>query len=419
MSTIHVSMPTGSGDTMSFSISSRKISADSLEKYANTSFVNEILTKRTSSIVYRFYVLNVDETIRYEIPQEDILTGGSFNENYQSGSRRSLSFSLYNGDGKYNPSPTNLWVGTKIKFQSGFYVERDGIEIMFDQGVFVIKSINPSRSSRERNVSVSCGDKFEILEGKNGTIGEAMEIQYGERIVDIINDILKSDKGNGEFIDYISPKIDPSFADAIVQQKIAMSSGSTIGRLLLDIGEMISAEIFYDSTGALVVTPIVETMNDGSKQVLYHYTDDYVQNDSMSFDYSSFVNCVYVIGANVNGHTCIAVAKNDDPSSPISVNRIGLRTGNIVNDTNITSDILAMERAEYELRRSAILQTSVNAGVFFNPYLTVNNIVTLTSKDNYDMIRERYLIQSLSYNLDFSGSESITVSNINNIPFVA
>lgn len=290
---------------------------------------------------------------------------------------------------------------------------------MFDQGVFVIKSINPSRSSRERNVSVSCGDKFEILEGKNGTIGEAMEIQYGERIVDIINDILKSDKGNGEFIDYISPKIDPSFADAIVQQKIAMSSGSTIGRLLLDIGEMISAEIFYDSTGALVVTPIVETMNDGSKQVLYHYTDDYVQNDSISFDYSSFVNCVYVIGANVNGHTCIAVAKNDDPSSPISVDRIGLRTGNIVNDTNITSDILAMERAEYELRRSAILQTSVNAGVFFNPYLTVNNVVTLTSKDNYDMIRERYLIQSLSYNLDFSGSESITVSNINNIPFVA
>ena len=43
---------------------------------------------------WRIYVLFSDESINYEIPADDIQTGGSFSENYQDGQRRSLSFSL-------------------------------------------------------------------------------------------------------------------------------------------------------------------------------------------------------------------------------------------------------------------------------------------------------------------------------------
>jgi hypothetical protein len=34
---------------------------------------------------FRFFILNSDETERYEIPQEDILQDGSYSENYQNG----------------------------------------------------------------------------------------------------------------------------------------------------------------------------------------------------------------------------------------------------------------------------------------------------------------------------------------------
>ena len=68
---------------------------------------------------YRIFVLYPDETINYEIPLEDILTGGSFSENYQNGQRRSLSFSLYNIDGKYTPSINTLWGGTRLRLELG------------------------------------------------------------------------------------------------------------------------------------------------------------------------------------------------------------------------------------------------------------------------------------------------------------
>jgi hypothetical protein len=53
------------------------------------------------------------------------------------------------------------------------------------------------------------------------------------------------------------------------------------------------------------------------------------------------VNRVVVIGANVNGKTCRAEAVNDRAISPINYKKIGYRTGDIVNDSNITSDSLA------------------------------------------------------------------------------
>ena len=60
------------------------------------------------SSAFRIYVLYADESINYEIPQEDIKLGGSYSENYQNGQRRSLSFSLYNNSGKYTPTINQL-----------------------------------------------------------------------------------------------------------------------------------------------------------------------------------------------------------------------------------------------------------------------------------------------------------------------
>ena len=68
---------------------------------------------------YRIYLLNSDETINSEVPQEDIIEGGTLSENYQNGQRRSLTFTLMNEHGKYTPGINSLWAGSRVRVDIG------------------------------------------------------------------------------------------------------------------------------------------------------------------------------------------------------------------------------------------------------------------------------------------------------------
>jgi len=60
-------------------------------QYYNFSYIEDHIKSKHIQPRFKIYVLNTDETERYEIPNEDILSG-SYSENYQSGQRRTLSF---------------------------------------------------------------------------------------------------------------------------------------------------------------------------------------------------------------------------------------------------------------------------------------------------------------------------------------
>ena len=83
----------------------------------------------------------------------------------------------------------------------------------------------------------------------------------------------------------------------------------------------------------------------------------------------------------------------------------------------MTSEFLAQERADYELRKKLIIGSSVSISTFFNPILDVNSVVGVTDKF-FGFEQERFLIQSISYSLDYSPSMNITVSNLNNFAFL-
>ena len=85
------------------------------------------------------------------------------------------------------------------------------------------------------------------------------------------------------------------------------------------------------------------------------------------------------------------MAENNNPASPINVSRIGYRTGNVINDTNITNEILAKERADYELRLVTIAKMTLNSSVPFNPLLSVNNLVKYTD-EFFELQAQRFLI---------------------------
>ena len=366
---------------------------------------------------FRFHILNEDETIREDIPEEDIITGGTYNENYQNGQRRSISISLFNHIGKYTPSINGLWVGAKVSFDMG--LEVNGITIWFKKGVYVISSISPSHEPGTTNVSVELSDKFAVLEGATGTLETSYTVPVGNDIQEVIQDLLNLQRGNGQVIDPRPIIYNGKFKDSKIQAEISKQAGDTIGSIIIDIATQLNAEVFYDVEGNLTFVPINDVTGDEDKPVIYHFYDENgdIFNNNLSFDLSGAINRVIVIGSTVNSNVITATSVNDNVGSPLCYQRIGYRTASPINDSNITTEILAQERADYELRQHLILKSSASNAVRYNPLLSVNNLVSVTDSF-YGFNQERFLLQSISCPIDYSGSMSITSANIQNFGFL-
>lgn len=365
---------------------------------------------------FRLYWLNDDETIWDILPEEDILDG-TYNENYQNGQRRNLSITLINETGKYTPSINGLWTNIKFSFEMGLELE-DSSVIWFPKGIYTISSISTSHGAGEKTVSIELNDKFSILEGKAGTFETSYLIDVGNEIESVIDDILKYNKGDGSVIDPKAFIYDSSFKGKKIEAPISKEAGSNFGEILLEIATQLSAEVFYDVEGHLNFVPINYVSDDIDKPIIYQiydYAGDFNDNN-LSFDLNSIINRIVVIGSTVDGGICQAVAVNDDPSSPLCYQRIGYRTESPINDTNITNEVLAQERANYELRNKLILKASASITTMFNPLLLVNNFIGITD-EFYGFKQELFLIQSISTNLN-SPTFSVSCTNAKNIPFV-
>ena len=410
---------TGSFDVISGTIEAQNDLSFDYKKYCNLAYIKNLLSRTTIYPRFRIFMCNADDTPKYQIPNEDITSGGSYSENYQNGQRRSLSFTLINNDGRYTPNINGIWANSKVSLEVGLQIPDINGVIWFKKGVYVITKANPNHTATNKTVSVECSDKFQILEGSKGMLTETVEIQPGEVIEDVINDILRTGGGDGYPLDTRQILYHSSFKVKTTPLTVSGSGGSNWGSMITQLAEILSAEVFYNSEGRLTFVPIIEVTSDGDKPVIFDFVDtngDF-KDDNFSLDMTSFINKIVVIGSNVNGHTVIAEAVNDDPASPLCYQRIGYRPASPINDSNITNDILAQERADYELRKVLIAKSSLSSNVFFNPILTVNNLVTYTD-DFFSLKRERLLLQSVSFSLDYSGLMSISAANIKNLPFV-
>ena len=382
--------------------------------------IDALLNLTLDSVIaprYRVFIVNNDDTIQSELPIEDIIQGGSFSENYQNGQRCSLSLTLFNQSGRYTPNINKLWVGTKLRLDAGLE-QQDGSIVWCQKGIFVITSTQPSYSAENKTVSISAGDKFAELEGGVGILQSTFEIPSGNKILPIVKELLRTQRGDGSPIDSQEPYFHPSLAQKTTQAKISKNAGENIGSIILELANHMSAEVFYNSQGRLCFFPLDAVTDDNDKPILFNYITDkgHLTELNFSLDYNNIINRIILIGATVNGGVVRAVASNDDASSPLSVQRIGARTS-VVNESGIKTKIVAEENARYQLRKQLVLKTSVNLTIPYNPIFSVNNLIMITD-DFYQLIKQYFLIQSISFNLDYSGNMSMTVSNLNNLPFI-
>lgn len=385
----------------------------------NVNSIIGIVENSTVATDWRIFLLNPDDSVKEELPRQDILVGGSYNESYQDGQRRTLSFSLDNSDGKYTPSINRLWFGSRFRLDMGL-VLLDGTTMWFQKGVFVITSLSVTRSvAGQEAVSIEAGDKWSLFDGKTGTLDDTYEIPVNSDIRQIVTNICRHADESGVPFDSQPVLFSGSLTYTKTQAKISKSAGESYANILLELATQASAEIFYNANGQLVLIPTEETVNDVDKPLLYHYSEDSgnLGDVDLSFDMSNVLNKVVVIGSTSSGGYYRAVKVNSDPDSPTSVQRIGARMGSVVSDSNITTDYLADERATYELRQQLLFKTAVSLSVPLNPLLEVNNMIDVT-ENFYGMKQQRFLIKSVSAEIGYGGTMTIGISNVKNLGFI-
>lgn len=379
----------------------------------NMNYITDVLHRPQYQARFRLLVLNPDETIDYEIPQSDIIiNSGNFTENYQNGQRKSVNINLVNIDGKYTPNINTIWVHNKFRLDVG--LEFDGQVCWFPRGIYILGNPTASHADSDKQVTLTLVDKFAVLEGKQGTLEATYEIPVDSDIKKAIMGILTLDNGSGYPIDLKPIIYDRTFEGLKMPYTLSKDAGSTLGEMLLEIGTILNAEVYYNSQGNLCFISINETTLDTQKAILWDYADtdrDY-HGASASYDFENAINEVQVVGDNINNEIFSAYAQNTNPASPLCIARIGRRI-EYINDSNIYSDSLAQQRADYELRKFGILKTTINITVSFNPLLFVNNLVNITDS-YYGLERDRCLIQSISYTLGDQCEMTLSCSNIAN-----
>lgn len=399
-----------SGDVIPFSIESDYY----VDQDSNIEELTRMIDLNYITPSFRIYVLYPDETINFEIPKEIIKAGGSYNENYQNGQRRTLSFTVYNYNGDYTPTINMLWAGTRLRLDIG--IEYNGTRVWFEKGYFVISKTTPSLTNNGQEVAITANDKFSLFENSTGRLENTFEIPEGQNISDIIKEIQQLELGDGSIFDPKGLIISEKLKGKRTQVTITKNAGDTYGSILNELATQLSAEIFYNANGVLTLVPITEVTQDKEKAIIYSFNADMGDMSQLNFDYdyNQIVNRIVVVGNSKNGGVYKATAINNDTRSPLCYQRIGYRTGNIINDSNIYSDLLAEERAEYELRQKLILKTTTTASILFNPFLSINNLITIDS-EFFDLKHDKFLLQSISFAIDFSGQMNITFSNILNL----
>lgn len=379
----------------------------------NMNYITDVLHRPQYQARFRLLVLNPDETIDYEIPQSDIIiNSGNFTENYQNGQRKSVNINLVNIDGKYTPNINTIWVHNKFRLDVG--LEFDGQVCWFPRGIYILGNPTASHADSDKQVTLTLVDKFAVLEGKQGTLEATYEIPVDSDIKKAIMGILTLDNGSGYPIDLKPIIYDRAFEGLKMPYTLSKDAGNTLGEMLLEIGTILNAEVYYNSQGNLCFISINETTLDTQKAILWDYADtdrDY-HGASASYDFENAINEVQVVGDNINNEIFSAYAQNTNPASPLCIARIGRRI-EYINDSNIYSDSLAQQRADYELRKFGILKTTINITVSFNPLLFVNNLVNITDS-YYGLERDRCLIQSISYTLGDQCEMTLSCSNIAN-----
>jgi hypothetical protein len=370
---------------------------------------------------FRLSLLYPDESFREDISEYLIQGSGSLQIQYAQGQRRSLNFTLNNESGVFTPNGINskIWVNTKFQLDLGMEMA-NGDVVWNSAGIFVIGTPQITREDARKIIDIQCYDKFALLDGTlGGTLDATYEIDAGEKIYNIIVDTLLQDNGNGVPIDLKTIFFDPSLINESTVYTLSKSANESYGDMLIELANMIACDIYYNTNGNLVIQSGIKDISQVNKPTLWIFKDTEYEylSGHINYNFTDVRNRVTVVGANVNsdGGLYIAVSENTNPRSQTRVDLIGIKNY-YLEDSNIYTQTLAQDRADYELNKLSIVQQTVQISSAFMIHLDVNNCIAITD-DFFNYFDNRFIIQSISIPLSIHSNMTIDCTNIATLPY--
>lgn len=347
---------------------------------------------------------------------------GSISINYQQGVRRSCSFTLSDTFGKYRPMSNDNIFGfnTKFKIYVGLENIQTGETYWFSQGIFYTTNPTSSHANSNKTVTVNGVDKFGIFTSDTGynQLEGTYIVPAKSKLYAVVKDILSLELGNGYMIDPKEPHIDAEFIDYELPYDIKKSPGSYMGDILIELGNVLGADIFYDTNGILNITSGTTDITYSKQSSIWDFSDVLPEysNGSVSLNTIDAINIVKVVGNQVNdSEIYIGNAENHNPLSPTAIEKIG-RKIYYEESANLPNQVRADEYAKYVLNSKSIIQTAIGFSSTLIPHLDVNRVITITD-DYYKYEQERFIIQSITMPLDSKTLMSISCNNIASLPY--
>lgn len=372
---------------------------------------------------FKIELLDLYENTIGEITKDiSASNSGSISINYQQGVRRSCNFTLSDTFGKYRPMSNDNIFGfnTKFKVYVGLENVQTGETYWFSQGIFYTTNPTSSHANSNKTVTVNGVDKFGIFTSDTGynQLEGTYIVPAKSKLYAVVKDILSLELGNGYIIDPKEPHIDSQFINYELPYDIKKSPGSYMGDILIELGNVLGADIYYDTNGVLTITSGTTDITYSKQSSIWDFSDVLPEysNGSVSLNTIDAINIVKVVGNQVNdSEIYIGNAENHNPLSPTAIEKIG-RKIYYEESANLPNQARADEYAKYVLNSKSIIQTAIAFSSTLIPHLDVNRVITITD-DYYKYSQERFIIQSITLPLDARTLMSISCNNIASLPY--
>lgn len=378
----------------------------------NPDFVSAVISPIVEDL-FKIELLYKDETPQCDISEYVMSESVSYNQEYKNGQTRSISFSMVNESGMWDAHPVkkSIWSDSKLRVYTGVIYEDTAY--WYPLGIFLMQ--NPSYDMNAETVTISGVDKFARLDG---TLGGTLETEYkiapNTPIYTAVKTLLALDSGNGDVFDK-SPIIFPSkYASSKTPYTMVVNGESSIGDILLELGEILSCDVYYNEYGSLVYEPSDELMAVNKKPVMWTIDDEFSDCTAISYDvkFDEVINKVTVVGANINGAIVKHTAINKNAKSPSNIYMMPI-CFEYISDDNINTFELCKVRAEYELQKKSVVALSYRISMIYIPFIQSNTLICMN--DNRKQIYGQNLfVSSVSIS---GGSTSISATNVEDLPY--
>ena len=376
----------------------------------NQGYVSAI-RDNTKRVRLKFETLSQSEIVQYEVTQDLLDSSFSLTANRGQGVRRTCSFTLIDLDKTYLPDINSpFWISQKFRISIGLEKNKD--IYWWRQGTFYTQSVSANKDT----ITINGVDKFGIFgsELNFNKLGSIYEIPQGITYSNIIKDILVLNTGNGEVIDNQDTLIDNVLDNYAAPYKITKTSDDYLSSILTEIAGVMGADIYYDTDGKLNVIKSNITVNHASEPPswVYSYQDNLYIQGEMQYDYDNTFNSVKIESADVNGYPIYYTAKNENPTSSVSIGVIPEKKYFNSNSFAFTTEECKQHaELELELRCSISINYNFESGII--PHIKEGDYVVINDP-NFNFNNQYMFVQNLKFSQD---GMSLSVCNLRDLPF--